>query len=646
MSKLKIAFLWHFHQPYYVSPFSDKGEMALPWVRLHGVKDYRDLPLAFLRHPTVKHTINLTPSLFEQIKGMIDGDLTDTAMRLSSVAPEELSDSDKRYLIDNFFTINHENLLMPHAGYRRLLEKDRAAYELQDYLDLQTWYNLAWIGKESAKYPYIEYLLLKGENYTIDERNFVLEYHIKLLKDIGNTFGDAKNLGVVNFSFTPFYHPILPILDNSDGDEKSIYSNPDNVKNQILEGKKYAEDYLGSRIVGSWPSEGSLSNEVLDEYIRLGIKWVATDEEMLHESETSGSISATYPYRYSNADGQILVFFRDRMLSDKIGFHYTQMDKEDAVSDFIETLRSKKQNLEELDSLDDSVISIILDGENCWEFYRNGGWEFIDHFLGRIAEENDWLETVHFDDLANRELSNTHELISIKSGSWINSNFDIWNGHLEDRLAWYYLSEAKGAYGGSSKKLNTTQKERIEKQIKICEGSDWYWWFGPDHKAPDREKFDSLFRDNLKRIYSLLGIDHPKYLDRPIMGTEEADLLSLEPETRNRIVAKKSLEFSVNGILEDFVEASLHGKVVYEHRSDTMHEGGLYPVLVKNFQNTYSVKLSKSIDGSHWHFVGKEGEAVFDSNSNLSKNSKFIVAKPNEEMTGLLLDGRIFLFNT
>jgi len=550
LKPIKLAFLWHFHQPYY----NYNGEMLLPWARLHAVKDYRDLLKTFTGYPQIKHTINLTPSLFRQLNYYCTGETTDTFLLLSEKLAKNLTSEDKSYLRTNFFKINQKNLLDPYPGYVRLKKKSDSDNEMttQDYLDLQVWHNLAWLGNESKKDPFIQHLITKEQNYTEGEKKVLLDYQVEIIKDIVPQLHRNLSIGNICCSFSPYYHPILPLLSSgSDIISDISYNNKESAEWHLTEGKRYISETLGIETQGSWPSEGSLSDEILDMYIREGIKWVATDESMLFKSDIDfdDDTAKFFPHEYKNANGSIKIFFRDTFLSDMIGFRYMDWEAKAAAEDFTSHLLSIRKAIIDKhgeEGLDNTVVSIILDGENCWEFYENNGYFFLESLLKEI-KTNDNIVTVFHDDMLQTTALGLH---SINPGSWINADFKIWDGHAEDKTAWGYLKNAalvlkeKHQHPNYLKALN---------HLRICEGSDWYWWFGPEHQAPDRIKFDYLFRQNLIRLYELLEITPPAYLSKPIMEvpSDSADLL---------------------------IGANYHE--LYSYLESSMHRAGLYPVSI------------------------------------------------------------------
>jgi alpha-amylase/alpha-mannosidase (GH57 family) len=555
---IKLTFLWHFHQPYY----EFQGEMVLPWARLHAVKDYLDIPKIFTGYPKVKHTINLTPTLYDQLAMYADGLATDKAMRLSRKNAEELEGYDKDYILDNFFTINEHNLLRPHHYYSILFDKKNRGedFSLNDFRDLQVWYNLAWLGNVSREEPYIQYLFRKGIGFTEVEKNNLLDYHLKIISDLPKEMKRLRSFGNIRYSFTPYHHPILPLLDSKGKDYTQVnYPLESSADKQLDDGIDFYKDFTSEEPIGSWPSEGSISANILAKYAYKGIKWVATDESVLHASDTNtdDDIVKFFPQRISTENGSISIFFRDIFLSDNIGFKYMNWKAEDAAKDFVGHIGSiRNAVIERLgeEALDSACVNIILDGENCWEFYHNNGFDFLHSLLKEISE-CDFIDSSFHDEIYH---NSRRDIIALKPGSWINASFSIWDGDKEDLKAWDYLSTAATEVNKNKSHKNHSKASKL---IDICEGSDWFWWFGPEHRAPDRLKFDSLFRDNLKLAYQLLDLDIPEYLEQPIM---EEMFKGISISDYDEIKQYLGIEFSV----------------LYSGGESAMHSAGNKPIII------------------------------------------------------------------
>lgn len=536
MRKLKIAILWHLHQPYYKHTNS-KGndEFMLPWVRLHGVKDYCDLPLLLNDYPNVKQSFNIVPSLFMQVDDYING-TQDKVQILSKIKAKELTKEQKEEILNSFFVVNYERLIAPYMRYKELYDHSRDLdfavknWGSQDWLDLQVWYNLAWIGQRTRQHPFIQRLFRKMQGYLETEKNLLLEFHNFILKSIIPTMSALQRLGQIEMTCSPMYHPILPLLcDSSSALEarpntelpNPLYKYPQDAEAQINNGINYYASIFGNSPKGMWPSEGSVSNESIALIAKSGVEWLATDEAVLAASlgEVYKPVYKYFPYEIETKNGILTMFFRDHTLSDKIGFIYSNWHSIDAVNDFKDTLLGiRNQIIDECgqEALDSAVVPIILDGENCWEFYYENGIYFLRDFFNMLGT-TDELETALFSECLNLPIpSFLPTLASIRAGSWINGNFDIWIGDEDDIKGWDLISNVRKLVEENKNRLDTATLRKIMEHIYIAEGSDWWWWYGPEHNAPNKSDFDVLFRWRIKEIYKLLAIKPPQELDEII----------------------------------------------------------------------------------------------------------------------------------
>jgi hypothetical protein len=333
--------------------------------------------------------------------------------------------------------------------------------------------------------------------------------------------------GQIELSFTPFYHPILPLLCDTDISRvampkvnlpKQRFRHPEDAEKQIDMGIRYFESLFSYRPAGMWPSEGSVSEEVLGIVSRLGVKWVATDEGVLGASlgkvlrDDSGVLTDAHAlYRpYSLHD--VSIIFRDHTLSDLIGFVYSQWEPKKAADDLMQRLLSIRNSLPPHSP---HVVPIILDGENAWEHYRNDGRDFFLYLYERLSGD-DRIRTITISEYINT-IHRGDRLDHLHPGSWINANYGIWIGHEEDNLAWDHLAEARGSLEQFQHANPGVELEEAWKSIYIAEGSDWNWWYGDDHSTESEEEFDELFRQNLMQVYREMGKDVPSRLFTPVL---------------------------------------------------------------------------------------------------------------------------------
>ncbi len=529
MKKLKLAFLLHQHQPYY----KVENEFILPWVRFHGVKDYYDLPALLKEFPKLKQTINLVPSLLIQIEDYITGNCKDRVQILSEIPANELNYSQKKEILNQFFVCNYQNMILPYQRYNELYEKNLNnsnvinEFSNIDWLDLQVWYNLTWIGEISRQNTKIFELFNKGSNFTEEEKYFVLNYHLEILGKIIPLYQELQSDGLIEVSCSPFYHPILPLIcdtnialqtNSNKGAIEHNFAFPQDAEKQIEMANDYYYKIFNIKPKSYWSSEGSVSNQVINMLINNGINNIATDEQILSKSihDYKNDNSKYFPFSYSSENNEVNIFFRDTEISDKIGFTYSNWNENDAVNDLIQIIENKRNhiiNLYSENELDNTVLTIILDGENCWEFYRHNGIYFLKNLFERL-ESSELIETIRLIDAP--KVLEKNKITNIHPGSWINANFDIWIGHNEDKQAWRLLTNAREAIE-VYKESNIKKYQSALEYAYVAEGSDWCWWFGDEHNAPNRFDFDILFRYYIKKIYESLEIEVPEEVNKAIM---------------------------------------------------------------------------------------------------------------------------------
>lgn len=532
MIPLKVAFLWHNHQPNY----DYDGEFILPWVRFHCIKDYLNLPNLTLKYRNIKQSFNFVPSLLEQIELLADGRMIDNIMKFTYPNPTDLSQDDKQLIIDNFFNCNVENLILVHSRYAELYAKrflPASEWNEQELIDLQVWYNLTWCGSDIKKNYFIQRLFDKGRDFNQDEKLYLLEIQLNYLKQFNDNLKLLRKSNQLEFSFSPFNHPILPLLYNFNCVKDNLpeisvdieFSYPQDAEKHIDDSLKKYSDIFHSKPSGIWSSEGSLSNDVLDLFIEKEFNWTASDKDILKntKSELYNPLEVYFPRVYKNQKGDINIFFRDSVLSDKIGFEYSNMNEKDAVADFTKYLEDIRQNLimtynEEI--LYKACVYVILDGENCWEYYNNNGENFITHLFETISVSSK-IKTVTMSESSRVAKIPFEEINSIKAGSWIYGNFKIWAGESKNHLAWRVLSDARKVL--ESKKIEIAQEvwEDAYYFILKAESSDWFWWYYSQHNAPNKLDFDKLFRHNIEKMYKILDEETPNILKKSLWSVEE-----------------------------------------------------------------------------------------------------------------------------
>lgn len=587
MKKLYVAILYHQHQPLYKDLVTNYYH--LPWTRLHAIKDYYDMLTWVEAFPKLKLNFNFVPSLLVQLEDYAKGAM-DKYLELTLRRAEELTEEDKIFILKNFFNCNWSTMLYPYRRYKELLNlrgtkfteeelhRKIKYYTFQDWIDLQVWSNLVWFDPYWRKVDKeIDMMFNKERNFTEQDKHIIVNKQRWICAQIKNKLKQLQEEKRIEITFSAFYHPILPILCDP---EKAKISNPsvvlpkertnliEDAEKQIVIGKEYYEQTFGSSPKGFWPSEGSVSDDVIPLLAKHGIMWFATDEEILRKSIYLST--KKYPPReviYKHYKVQIgntapvYAIFRDREISDNIGFVYYRWHYIDAVKDVETKLLKIYNEVYKENNSNDAIVAIILDGENCWEFYPNDGTEFLNE-LYKMLTHHDLFETVLISDyITNRP--NTDVITTLWPGSWINANYNIWIGHPEDNLAWEYLYKTRQFL------VSKLQQEKVDKgieqlcwqEIYIAEGSDWYWWFGDEHYSAHSDIFDFLFRQHLKNVYYLLNCQAPKFLDAPI----KQSLRKIEYTLPSGFISPK-----IDGKISNYFEWSSAGK--YLPVSSSMHQ--------------------------------------------------------------------------
>ena len=556
---LKVIFLWHMHQPDYRD--TESGISMMPWVRLHGVKDYLDMVTILDDFPNVRQNFNLVPSLLDQLQGYVDGSLTDKNLELTIKKADSLTVDERVFLLDSFFHAHWDNMVKPFPRYWELLKmrgfhptpdslnEIQRYFSNQDFLDLQIWYNLIWIDPIfHEQYDFLPNLIRRGRNFSETNKASLLNIQQKILGRIIPAYRERQERGQIELSTTPYYHPILPLLYDTnlaaisqphDPLPNLRFSHPEDVSAQINRAVKQHEYYFGRKPAGMWPSEGSVCQEIIPFFERAGIKWIATDEGILansigREVERNRDEVVKDPadwyraYQVSEAGGPgVEVIFRDHLLSDLIGFVYSHWNEEQAADDFISRLKKIKTAMGS--RIGESAVAIILDGENAWEHYPKDGALFLQELYARL-NDNPEFEAVTISDYLSHRHEPVPKIEKIYPGSWINRNFRIWIGHQEDNLAWDYLGRARRElvlfeqHHKGEIDADQELKYNINKaweHIYIAEGSDWCWWYGDDHSSENDADFDKLFRQHLMTVYRCLKLEIPEYLHHPIIQSEK-----------------------------------------------------------------------------------------------------------------------------
>jgi alpha-amylase/alpha-mannosidase (GH57 family) len=533
--------LWHMHQPYYVNPLTKKAMM--PWVRLHAAKGYLDMIDLVTAQPEVRVNFNFTPVLVRQIIELVNGEVQDEWENLSRKPAADLDDRDRRHLVENFFKINWETLVRPVPRYAELLAKRGTNYTLEkldsiirnfneaDFRDLQTLYNLQWCGFSAARrFPVLAELKAKGRDFTEADKIAVLDVHRKVLGLVLGEYRAAAERGQIELTTTPFFHPIMPLVYDTHIARRcqpqsplpSTFSAPEDVRAHLLLAQDQHEKVFGHRARGLWPSEGSIAPEIIPLMVEAGLDYFCSDEGNLFKSlahdpawnqRTVDHTELFQGWRIRAGGASIQALFRERPLSDFIGFDAARNETFRAVSHLIDNLK----NIAQVAPHDRGVAPLILDGENAWEAFPDSGEAFLTAFYRALTSTPE-LKTTRLGDYFDAHPAQA-EVNGLHSGSWIRSDFDIWIGDPEENKAWEWLKETRHFLVERLAQEPNFSPETAATawwEIYAAEGSDWFWWYGPDFTIDTDFLFDELFRLHLQNVYRILGIEPPAHLDVPI----------------------------------------------------------------------------------------------------------------------------------
>ncbi len=539
MPQTYLMLLWHMHQPYYKDLVDN--QYAMPWVRLHALKDYFGMVAMLRDFPNVHVTFNMVPSLVAQLEEYANDSARELPYELAFKPIQEMKAADREQLVSYAFQINHENLLNRYPRFRELYDKAYAGGQRpkasrlsnpQDFVDLQVLSQLAWFDEiylESD--PVIRSLAARKSGYTSEDKAALRRKEIELIQATLKEYRSASERGQVELSTSPFYHPILPLLCDTQAGAESTpglplphhrFRHPEDARDQLRAAIALHRRVFGSTPAGLWPSEGSVSEEALRLAADEGFRWAATDEGVLGRSlqmgfyrQSDGTVHGGHelyrPQRFMSGARELSLFFRDHQISDLIGFVYSHMDPHAAAWDLYNRIRGAGYS----PGSAPAVVSVILDGENAWEYYPGNGRAFLKAFYNILQNSTEVQAVTASEAMQVRERGVLPRLVP---GSWINANFNVWIGASEDNRAWDLLSDARDFFAQASTRpgLDPARLELARQELWIAEGSDWCWWYGPEHSTANDEEFDLLFRKHLGNIYRLLGGVAPDDLAAPI----------------------------------------------------------------------------------------------------------------------------------
>jgi len=541
-----LVFLWHMHQPDYRDYSS--GEFVLPWTYLHAIKDYTDMAYHLERHPNMRVVVNFVPILLDQLEDyagqFLSGQVHDPLLRLLiHLDPCDLTPEQRQLVLDACFRNEHAKMIAPYPAYKRLLELYRHLQadggRALDYLsgqymsDLLTWYHLSWCGESVRReYALVARLMSKAEGFEYEDRKQLFELIGELIAGIVPRYRKLAESGQIEISATPHYHPLAPLLIDFTSAKEAMPDAPlpnsphypkgkSRVSTHIKLAKKSHLERFGSEPKGMWPAEGSISMELLELLAAEDCHWAASGEGVLinslHQSERNLPERSQYlyrPYRIDKNGNNLFCFFRDDRLSDLIGFEYSRWHGKDAAHHFVAQIESIARNAPDGET---PVVSVILDGENAWEYYPYNGFYFLEELYSAL-EAHPQVHPTTYGEYIERQHTDLRSLEHIVAGSWVYGNFSTWIGSPDKNRAWDLLCVAKQSYDMvmTSGRLDQAEREAAERQLCSCESSDWFWWFGDYNPSSSVSSFDHLFRHNLTVLYRLLMLPPPLSLSEPI----------------------------------------------------------------------------------------------------------------------------------
>ena len=576
MARANLCFVWHMHQPLYKDLVS--GEYRLPWTRLHALKDYYGMVKVLQDFPAVHQTFNLVPSMIVQIQDYASGAAADPFLDCAVKPAEDLTEAEREFVLRYFFQANADHLIYRYPRYGELFNVWKACganpqaasrhFNVQDLRDLQVLSQVAWFDEEFQEHDEeVKGLIAKGRDYSLDDQALMARKEREILGRVVPVYKEFASRGQIEISTTPFYHPILPLICDSDIATvshpgvalPSRFQYPQDALEQLKRSRAFIERELGRSPTGLWPSEGSVSDEALALAAEAGFEWAASDNGVLARTvnQDAGPEVTYRSYLWQQNGRELRMIFRDHFLSDEVGFVYSGWRAEDAAGNFLDRIRANVRPMLERGA--DVLVPIILDGENAWEYYNHNGRPFLRELYRRISEASDLTALTVSEALA---LDTPRIIDHIHPGSWINANFDIWIGAEEDNTAWDYLLSAHRRFDEVAPAVSPEHRALAYEELLIAEGSDWCWWYGPEHLSENRVEFDELFRQHLSNVYRALGVAAPAELALPILKSGVPDL-NQKPT--------HAIHPTIDGEVTSYFEWAGAGRYHPDTRSGAMH---------------------------------------------------------------------------
>ncbi len=520
---LNLCFFWHMHQPDYRG--SD-GIMSMPWVFLHAIKDYYEMPWLLSQYKGLKATFNITPPLIEQLNLYSDPLNNDYFLSLWEKDPSALAQDEKEWLIKTCKSTQYETMIRPIEYLSHLYHKG----ELSDaeLTDFEMLFMLAWCGNYlRQENPLVKSLFQKGKGFTHTDKAQLLQELCDFVATILPFYAQMQEEGVISLSTTPYNHPILPLLLDMENAKRAnahttLPDNPMSLREDAIEQVERSialyKKTFGTAPTGFWPAEGAVDEESVSIYKERGISWIATDEAILFRSLGDDVRANLYkPYVYND----VTIGFRDHGLSDLIGFNYRFKSGHDASEHFIHAVEALRYTQKS------ATVFVILDGENAWEFFENNAYDFFTALYGKFMQTS-WCKTLTMDEVSR--LPDPGKLEKLAPGSWIHGNFDTWSGHSEKNRAWEMIYQTRRDVENHKGEISDEVKEKVQFHFLAAECSDWFWWYGDDHVTEFGLEFDKLFREHLISIYRLMHMQPPSDLFMPVISQKSTVSFLVKPQ--------------------------------------------------------------------------------------------------------------------
>jgi alpha-amylase/alpha-mannosidase (GH57 family) len=535
---LYLSIIWHQHQPVYFKD-PETGIYQKPWVRLHAAKDYVDMAAILEKYPDIQATFNLTPSLLRQVNDLATG-TQDLYEVHTEVPAAELTAEQKDFVLNRFFDINPK-IIARFPRYQQIAgDRDNSEnWDTQTWLDLQVLFNLGWTDPDWLEEEPLAALVAQGRDFAEEDKVLILERHAQLVEEVIPLHKRLQEEGRIEVTMTPFFHPILPLLLDSDLAAAAVpdiklpprYTYGLDAVEQVDMGVRFYEETFGQPPRGMWPAEGAVAQEIVNMVARAGIQWMASDEEVLARSlgkasfgrnsqETVQEADELYrPYVVSSRDNQMYILFRDKVISDKVGFTYSGTPGQAAAQDFVNRILAIREQLSETEGAEGPhLVSVILDGENAWEHYDNDGKAFLNAMYQLLQEEQakGTIRTITPSAFV-AQFPQQPAIEELWRGSWVSPDYLTWIGEEEENRAWDYLGQARAVVQARKSRLDEETLAAAMDAIYTAEGSDWFWWYGADQNSGDDGAFDEQFRRTLMRAYEAIGEPIPTFLKVPVI---------------------------------------------------------------------------------------------------------------------------------